>query len=105
MQPFQSTEGPLGDTLAADSTFFFTPGREFSVSVYEDPLDAGAPGPGVVDVEKNGAKLIGKGTMKLEKGRYVDSVRINKDPHEVLEGDQKFKAWKKIFDQIGKELD
>lgn len=105
MQPFQSTEGPLGDTLSADSEFFFTPGREFSVSVYEDPKDAGTSGPGIVDVKGNGARLIGKGKMKLGQGRYVDSVQINKDPYEVPEGDEKFKAWKKIFDQIGKELD
>ena len=105
MQPFQSTEGPLGDTLAADSEFFFTPEREFNVSVYEDPKDAGTPGPGIVDVENNGAKLLGKGKMKLGLGRYVDSVQMNKDPFEEPEGDQKFKAWKKIFDQIGKELD
>ena len=105
MQPFQSTEGPLGDTLAADSEFFFTPGKEFSVSVYEDAYDAGKPGPGIVDVKNNGAKLIGKGKMKLGQGRYADSVQINKDPYGVPEGDQKFKAWKKIFDQIGKELD
>lgn len=105
MQPFQSTEGPLGDTLAADSEFFFTPGREFSVCVYEDPKDGGTPGPGIADVKGNGAKLIGEGKMKLSQGRYVDSVQINKDPFEVPEGDQKFKAWKRIFDQIGKELD
>ena len=105
MQPFRSTEGPLGDTLAADSGFFFTPGREFRVSVYEDRRDAGTPGPGIVDVKGNGAKLVGKGKMTLGQGRYVDSVQINKDPYEVPEGDEKFKAWKKIFDQIGKELD
>ena len=105
MQPFQSSEGPLGDTLAADSEFFFTPGRELSVSVYEDPKGAEEPGPGILDGQDIGAKLIGKGKMKLGKGRYVDSVQINKDPYEVPEGDQKFKAWKKVFDQIGKELD
>lgn len=105
MQPFQSTEGPLGDTLAADSAFFFTPGREFDVSVYEDSRDAGTPGPGIVDVKGSEARLIGHGKMKLGRGRYVDSVRINKDPYEMVDGDQKFRAWKKVFDQIGKELD
>ena len=40
MQPFQSTEGSLGDTLTADSNFFFRPGQEFSVAVYEDPRAA-----------------------------------------------------------------
>ena len=104
MQPFQSSEGPLGDTLAADSKFFFTPGRKFTVSVYEDAKGAGEPGPGILDIADNDAKLIGKGKMKLGQGRYVDSVQINKDPYEIPEGDQKFKAWKKVFDQIGKEL-
>ena len=105
MQPFQSSEGPLGNTLAADSSFFFTPESEFTVSVYEDAKGTGEPGPGILDIAKNDAKLIGKGKMKLGQGRYVDSVQINKDPYEVPEGDQKFKAWKKVFDQIGKELD
>ena len=105
MQPFQSSEGPLGDALAADSEFFFTPGRELTVSVYEDAKGAGEPGPGILDGRDSGDRLIGKGKMKLGQGRYVDSVQINKDPYEVPEGDQKFKAWKKVFDQIGKELE
>ncbi|KAK4693691.1 hypothetical protein P7C71_g3756, partial [Lecanoromycetidae sp. Uapishka_2] len=103
MQPFQSTEGPLGDTLAAESNFFFRPGQEFQVSVYEDAKAAGEPGPGIVDVDQ--LELIGKGTLKLGEGRYVDSVQMNIDPFEMKEGDEKFKAWKKIFDQIGKELE
>ena len=103
MQPFQSTEGPLGDTLATDSNFFFRPGQEFDVSVYEDLRDAQTPGPGILDV--NEKSLIGKGKLKLAEGRYVDSVQMNTDPFAIMEGDEKFKAWKKIFDQIGKELD
>ena len=105
MQPFQSTTGPLGDTSAVLDSGFFAPGSEFRVSVYDDPRDAGTPGPGIVDVEVNGARLLGEGKMKLGSGGYVDSVQINKDPYEVPEGDEKFKAWKKVFDQIGKELD
>ena len=105
MQLFQSSEGPLRDPLAADSEFLFTPGREFTVSIYEDTKSAGAPVPGILDIADDDAKLIGKGKMKLGQGRYVDSVQIKKDPYEVPEGDQKFKAWKKLFDQIGKELD
>lgn len=50
-------------------------------------------------------KLLGEGTMKLKEGTYVDSVQMNYDPFQVKEGDEKFKAWKKIFDQIGKELE
>ena len=103
MQPFQSTEGPLGDTLATESNFFFRPGQGFDVSVYEDARDAQAPGPGILDVDEN--LLIGKGKLKLAEGRYVDSVQMNSDPFAIMEGDEKFKAWKKVFDQIGKELD
>ncbi len=103
MQPFQSTEGPLGDTLATDSNFFFRPGQEFDVRVYEDARDAQTPGPGILDVNEN--LLIGKGKLKLAEGRYVDSVQMNKDPFAIMEGNEKFKAWKMIFDQIGKELD
>ena len=103
MQPFQSTDGPLGDTLNTDSDFFFRPGQCFDVSVYEDARDAGTPGPGIVDVDES--QLIGKGTLTLGEGRYVDSVQMNKDPYEMKDGDEKFKAWKKVFDQIGKELE
>ena len=103
MQPFQSTEGPLGDTLSADSNFFFWPGQSFDVSVYDDAKDAGTPGPGLVDVDAS--KLLGKGKLTLGEGRYVDSVQMNLDPYEVKEGDEKFKAWKQIFDKIGKELE
>ena len=103
MQPFQSTEGPLGDTLASDSNFFFRPGQKFSVSVYEDGKGAGEPGPGIVEVSK--LKLLGKGEMTLGEERYVDSVLMNKDPYEMKDGNEKFKVWKAVFDQIGKELD
>lgn len=103
MQPFQSTEGPLGDSLGTDSTFFFRSGQSFTVSVYEDPKAWNEPGPGLVDVSS--AKLIGKGTLTLGESRYVDSVQLNRDPFEIKDGDQKFKSWKKIFDSIGKEFE
>lgn len=103
MQPFQSTKGPLGDTLAADSNFFFRPGQIFDVSVFEDAKANNEPGPGIVETEK--LKLLGKGTVRLGEGRFVDSVQMNIDPYEMKEGDEKFKSWKKIFDQIGKELE
>jgi len=103
MQPFQSTKGPLGGTLAADSNFFFRPGQEFKVSVYEDAKAAGESGLGLVYVDQ--MKLLGKGTLKLGEGRYVDSVQMNYNPFEMKEGDEKFEAWKKIFDRIGKELE
>ena len=103
MQPFQSTEGPLGDTLASDSSFFFRPEQKFNVSVYEDGKGAGEPGPGIADVGR--LKSLGKGELTLGQGRYVDSVLMNRDPYEMKDGSEKFKAWKKVFDRIGKELD
>lgn len=103
MQPFQSTEGHLGDTLGVSSTFFFRPGQSFTVSVYEDRKAWNEPGPGIVDVSD--ATLLGKGKLTLGESRYVDSVRLNQDPYEMRDEDQKFKAWKKIFDSIGKELE
>ena len=106
MQPFQSTEGPLGDTLTSDSNFFFRPGQTFPVTIYEDGKEAGTPGPGLLDdVLAGKAKVLGKGTVTLGEGRYVDSVLMNQDPFEVKEGSEKFKAWKKVFDSIGKELE
>lgn len=35
----------------------------------------------------------------------MNSVGINKDPFEVKEGMEKFNAWEKIFDSVGKELE
>ena len=72
------------------------------MSVYEDE-DAGTPRQGIVDVDEK--KSIGKGKLTLGEARYVDSVQMNEDPFGLKEGDEKFKAWKKIFDQIGKELE
>lgn len=130
MQPFQSTEGTLSDTLDTKSNFFFTPGNKFTVSVYEDPKDVTENGPGLVDLvvghkhstdtssathghvvngvtngEKTQYKQFGKGEMTIGKGLYVDSVQINKDPFHIPEGNEKYKKWKEIFLSIGKELD
>lgn len=134
MQPFQSTEGTLSDTLDSTSNFFFTPGSKFTVSVYADPKGATDNGPGLVDLrgehehstgtssathghsvngftngETNGEKTVykhfGRGEMTLSKGLYVDSVQINKDPFHIPEGNEKYKKWKEVFLSIGKELD
>lgn len=118
MQPFQ----PITEPPPADGTpnpaFFFRPGQTFNVTVYEDPKPWNEPGPGLLEgfgsvssSSRDGAKVkaspkvLGKGTMKLRQGRYVDSVAINRDPFEVPEGDEKYRAWKKVFDSIGRELE
>ena len=117
MQPFQSTQGPLGDTLtsSSNSKFFFRPDREFNVTVYQDPKACDAPGPGLADVSGGGeggsgssssskAKELGRGKLKLGKGMYVDSVEINQDPFEQLDGVEQYKAWKAKLDAIGREF-
>ena len=101
MQPFQSTKGPLGETLGSDSNFFFRPGQEFDVTVYEDGKAPDAPGPGLADV--SAAKKLGKGKLKLGQALYVDSVEINKDPFEQIDGVERYKAWKAKLDSVGKQ--
>lgn len=103
MQPFQPTKGPLGETLGSDSNFFFRPGQEFDVTVYEDGKAPDAPGPGLADV--SASKKLGKGRLKLGPALFVDSVEINKDPFEQIDGVERYKAWKAKLDLIGKELD
>lgn len=103
MQPFQSTEGPLGDTLASNSNFFFRPDQEFDVTVYEDGKAFDAQGPGLADV--SALRKVGKGRLKLGQARYVDSVQVNKDPYEQIDGVERYKAWKAKLDLIGRELE
>ena len=50
----------------------------------------------------NESLLIGKGKLNLAEGRLFDSVQMNKDPFAIMDGDEKFKAWKNIFNQIGR---
>ena len=101
MQPFQSTEGSLGDTLGPGSNFFFQPGKQHKVKVYQDTKAPDEPGPGLVTLESS----LGERTLTLREGVYVDSYLINKDPHEVVKGDEFFKKWKAAFDSIGRELE
>lgn len=106
MQPFAST-APLG-TSGGDGegqTLFFAPNKTFDVSIYEDPgaFDARLT-PALVDGGK-GLKMLGKGTMTLGQGVFVDSVRLNEDAYEMKEGIEKFKAWKAEFEKIGRELE
>ena len=102
MQPFQSTEGVNSDSLSSDSSFFFRPGQKFPVKVFVDNKKFDANGPGLGDYDN--AKIIAKGTMTLGEGLYVDSYWLNKDPFERIEGNEKFKKWKKEFDRIEQEL-
>lgn len=102
MQPFQSTEGANRDSLGLDSGFFFRPGQKYPVKVFADNKKVDATGPGLAAYDN--AKVIAKGTMTLGEGLYVDSYWLNKDPFERVEGEEKFKKWKRVFDRIEQEL-
>lgn len=102
MQPFQSTEGASKEDFGRDSDFFFRPGQKFAVKVFEDTKKVDATGPGLVDCDD--AKVIVESNMTLGEGLYVDSHWLNKDQFERIEGDEKFKQWKKVFDRIEQEL-
>ena len=102
MQPFQSTEGHHSGSLGTDSSFFFRPGQKFPFRVFEDTKEFDAEGPGLAAYDD--AKAIAKGTFTLREGLYVDSFQLNKDPYERVEGDVKYKKWKKVFDRIEEEL-
>ena len=103
MQPFQSSEEANSDSLTSDSSFFFHPGQKFPVKVFEDKKKYNATGPGLGDYDN--AKVVTKGTMTLGETLYVDSYWLNKDPYERIEGEEKFKKWKKVFDRIEQELE
>ena len=104
MQPFQSSPGASGDALLDNPTFFFRSGQEFQVSVYRGESET-MTSPTHLNMDKQ--HLIGRGTMKFPPNmrRYVDSIELNADPYEVKDGTEKYKAWKAVFDSIGKELD
>ena len=85
--------GPCG------STFFFRPGAQFRVRVWEDEhrtdesTESAAPDKG---------PLIGEGMLTLGPDVYVDSEAVNFDPYRKPE---RMAEWRYEFDQIGKEFD
>lgn len=99
MQPFPAT---ADNALAHEPDFFFRPGQKFPVQVFEDKKAADATGPGLADLADG--KVLAEGTMTLGQDVYVDAYALNKDPFERLEGDEKFKKWKRVFDRIEQEI-
>ncbi|KAK7709317.1 hypothetical protein SLS64_006229 [Diaporthe eres] len=103
MQPFPSKNS----VLASLPDFFFQPGKEFEVSIWEDPT------PGDNDAEnmlsawdalgRDGSEegLVGRGTMVLGESVFVDAEHLNFDPYKRVDD---VGAWTKEFEKIGKEL-
>lgn len=103
MQPFPGKNS----VLASLPDFFFRPGKEFEVSVWEDP----APGENNAEhtlsawdaLGRDGSEdgLVGKGTMVLGKSVFVDAENLNFDPYKRVDD---VGAWTEEFEKIGKEL-
>lgn len=106
MQPFPPTKSNnqgFVDTLGSNSAYFFRSDQEFDFAYYQDDKDINTPGPGLADVSK--LKKLGEGKLRLGQSIYVDSVQINKDPYEQIDGEERYLAWKKTLDSIGQELE
>ncbi|KAL8830673.1 MAG: hypothetical protein Q9191_001298 [Dirinaria sp. TL-2023a] len=99
MQPFPATED---NSLAHEPDFFFRPGQKFPVQIFEDKKAADATGPGLADMAHT--EVLASGTMTLGQDVYVDAYALNEDPFERVEGDEKFKKWKRVFDRIEQQL-
>ena len=97
MQPF-----PSNKVIKAQRSFVFQSGRSLQVSVFEDPHDAVAEGPGLLDL--GSATPIATGLIKLGGSVYVDSDGLNDDPYFIPDDPTKFAKWKAEFDRIGEDL-
>ena len=86
----------------AQKSFPFQSGRSVQVSVFEDPRDAVAEGPGLLDL--GSATPIAAGLIKLSGSVYVDSDGLNGDPYFIPDDPAKFAKWKAEFDRIGEDL-
>ncbi|KAF4543741.1 Pyridoxal-dependent decarboxylase domain protein [Lasiodiplodia theobromae] len=104
MQPFPDKNA----TLASLPNFFFREGAEFAVSVWEDPVAGCQDGQQVLEAwEKLGKGgdgggdedlLVGRGTMKLSCGVFVDAEWLNVDPYKRVDP---VGAWLKECEKIG----
>ncbi|OJD39925.1 pyridoxal-dependent decarboxylase domain protein [Diplodia corticola] len=101
MQPFPESNA----TLASLPNFFFQEGKDFAVSVWEDPAAGSQDGQEVLEAwEKLGldggdeSLLVGRGTMTLGPGAFVDAECLNVDPYKRVDP---VGAWVKELDKIG----
>ena len=92
MQPFAVSKSEL------PACFFFQPDKKYKVKVWDDPNDASAAGPGLL--EGLGEPI--EGTMTLSKEIHIDLEWINKDP---FEQEDRVGKWRDEFSQIGKKLE
>ncbi|KAG6358563.1 hypothetical protein INS49_012080 [Diaporthe citri] len=103
MQPFPSENS----VLASLPDFFFRPGKEFEVSVWEDPTPGGNDAEHTLSawgaLGRDGSEdgLVGRGTMVLGESVFVDAEHLNFDPYKRVDD---VGAWTEEFEKIGKEL-
>lgn len=102
MQPFPDKN----TTLASLPNFFFREGAEFAVSVWEDPVAGCQDGQQVLEAwERLGSGgdedlLVGRGTMTLSCGVFVDAEWLNVDPYKRVDP---VGAWLKECEKIGSD--
>lgn len=103
MQPFPSKNS----VLASLPDFFFRPGKEFEVSIWEDPTPGGNDAESTLDaweeLGRDGSEdgLVGRGKMVLGESVFVDAENLNFDPYKRVDD---VGAWAEEFAKIGKEL-
>ncbi|KAF3760257.1 hypothetical protein M406DRAFT_85607 [Cryphonectria parasitica EP155] len=103
MQPFPDSNKVLADLPA----FFFRPGKEFVVSIWEDPTPEGASGADVLkawealgrDGQQTG--LVSRGRVTLGDSVFVDAEFLNLDPYRKVSN---VSGWTDEFKTIGKQL-
>ncbi|KAK0716870.1 pyridoxal phosphate-dependent transferase [Lasiosphaeria miniovina] len=100
MQPFPDTN----DALPAE--FFFQPGCEFEVKVWDDPRSPTESTRNMLAEMRDKQQPLAKGTLRLGNDVVVDVDKINRDPYgEVAESDETcVSRWRERFSRIGKEL-
>lgn len=100
MQPFPGSNA----ILAGLPNFFFAKGKEFNVSVWEDPVAGSEDGEEIwrawEGLGKNGSEegLVGRGKAMVGKNVWVDGEQLNFDPYKIIDD---VAAWREEFDKIG----
>ncbi|EKG20154.1 Pyridoxal phosphate-dependent decarboxylase [Macrophomina phaseolina MS6] len=100
MQPFPTSNA----TLASLPNFFFAKDKEYSISIWQDPVGGSQDGEEIwrawEGLGKGGSEegLVGRGKAVLGEDVWVDSEQLNFDPYKPVDNTA---AWKKEFSKIG----
>ncbi|KAM7198694.1 Pyridoxal phosphate-dependent transferase [Naviculisporaceae sp. PSN 640] len=94
------------DELPSTSTgkFFFSPGKEFAVKIWEDSRGPGESALGLVTELLTKQEPIATGTLTLGEDVIVDVEKLNRDPWKEQE-DGKVARWIERFGKIGRDIE